>query len=561
MPQKTPPLKRNDEIELTVDAFGSEGQGIGRYDGFAVFVPFALPGETVRVHIIKATASYAIGKLLSISVKSPCRAEPKCSHFGRCGGCTLMHLDYEAQLMFKRDMVASALTRIGGLMAPEMREALGMQFPYFYRNKGSFPFANLDGRVSFGFFAPRSHRLIPLSDCSIQEDKTLLVAEAVCDWANQFQIPAYDETLQTGTLRHVMARVSAANGEVMAAIVTKGKLPQKEVLIEHLRNRIPGLVSILHNRNDAETNVIFGPEFSTLWGKDRLYDTICGLRFAVSAASFLQVNPQQTEVLYHAALNALQLEGTERVADVYCGIGTISLLLARHAAQVDGIETVPEAIADAIFNAQENAIKNVEFHCGNAEDVLPQLVREGYHPDAVLIDPPRKGCERPVLDALLACGAKRLVYVSCNPSTLARDVRVLVDGGFRFVYAQPVDMFPQTAHVETVVLLSHKKPDGHINVKVEFGEGEGKVPLDNIAKRAESYKPKERVTYKMIKEYIEAKYGFKVHTAYIAEVKRDLGLPMYDAPNAVEELKQPRKHPTAEKVEAIKDALKHFEVI
>ena len=561
MPQKTPPLKRNDEIELTVDAFGSEGQGIGRYDGFAVFVPFALPGETVRVHIIKATASYAIGKLLSISVKSPCRAEPKCSNFGRCGGCTLMHLDYEAQLMFKRDMVASALTRIGGLMAPEVREALGMQFPYFYRNKGSFPFANLDGRVSFGFFAPRSHRLIPLSACSIQEDKTLLVAEAVCDWANQFQIPAYDETLQTGTLRHVMARVSAANGEVMAAIVTKGKLPQKEVLIEHLRNRIPGLVSILHNRNDAETNVIFGPEFSTLWGKDRLYDTICGLRFAVSAASFLQVNPQQTEVLYHAALNALQLEGTERVADVYCGIGTISLLLARHAAQVDGIETVPEAIADAIFNAQENAIKNVEFHCGNAEDVLPQLVREGYHPDAVLIDPPRKGCERPVLDALLACGAKRLVYVSCNPSTLARDVRVLVDGGFRFVYAQPVDMFPQTAHVETVVMLSHKKPDSVINVKVEFGEGEGKVPLDNIAKRAEAYKPKERVTYKMIKEYIEAKYGFKVHTAYIAEVKRDLGLPMYDAPNAVEELKQPRKHPTPEKVEAIKDALKHFEVI
>lgn len=369
-----------------------------------------------------------------------------------------MHLDYEAQLMFKRDMVASALTRIGGLMAPEVREALGMQFPYFYRNKGSFPFANLDGRVSFGFFAPRSHRLIPLSDCSIQEDKTLLVAEAVCDWANQFQIPAYDETLQTGTLRHVMARVSAANGEVMAAIVTKGKLPQKEALIEHLRNRIPGLVSILHNRNDAETNVIFGPEFSTLWGKDRLYDTICGLRFAVSAASFLQVNPQQTEVLYHAALNALQLEGTERVADVYCGIGTISLLLARHAAQVDGIETVPEAIADAIFNAQENAIKNVEFHCGNAEDVLPQLVREGYHPDAVLIDPPRKGCERPVLDALLACGAKRLVYVSCNPSTLARDVRVLVDGGFRFVYAQPVDMFPQTAHVETVALLTRTQP-------------------------------------------------------------------------------------------------------
>lgn len=548
MPQKTPPLKRNDEIELIVDAFGSEGQGIGRYDGFAVFVPFALPGETVRVHIIKATASYAIGKLLSISVKSPCRAEPKCSNFGRCGGCTLMHLDYEAQLMFKRDMVTSALTRIGGLMAPEVREALGMQFPYFYRNKGSFPFANLDGRISFGFFAPRSHRLIPLSDCSIQEDKTLLVAEAVCDWANQFQIPAYDETLQTGTLRHVMARVSAANGEVMAAIVTKGKLPQKEALIEHLRNRIPGLVSILHNRNDAETNVIFGPEFSTLWGKDRLYDTICGLRFAVSAASFLQVNPQQTEVLYHAALNALQLEGTERVADVYCGIGTISLLLARHAAQVDGIETVPEAIADAIFNAQENAIKNVEFHCGNAEDVLPQLVREGYHPDAVLIDPPRKGCERPVLDALLACGAKRLVYVSCNPSTLARDVRVLVDGGFRFVYAQPVDMFPQTAHVETVCLLSKLNAKQHIEVDIHMDE----LDLTDAEKKA---------TYGEIKDYVLEHTGLKVSSLYIAQVKQKCGIierENYNKPKS-EDAKQPQC--PVDKEKAIKEALKHFGMI
>lgn len=549
MPQKTPPLKRNDEIELTVDAFGSEGQGIGRYDGFAVFVPFALPGETVRVHIIKATASYAIGKLLSISVKSPCRAEPKCSHFGRCGGCTLMHLDYEAQLMFKRDMVASALTRIGGLMAPEVREALGMQFPYFYRNKGSFPFANLDGRVSFGFFAPRSHRLIPLSDCSIQEDKTLLVAEAVCDWANQFQIPAYDETLQTGTLRHVMARVSAANGEIMAAIVTKGKLPKKEALIECLRNRIPGLVSVLHNRNDAETNVIFGPEFRTLWGKDRLYDTICGLRFAVSAASFLQVNPQQTEVLYHAALDALQLEGTERVADVYCGIGTISLLLAHHAAQVDGIETVPEAIADAIFNAQENGIKNVGFHCGNAEDVLPRLVREGYHPDAVLIDPPRKGCERPVLDALLACGAKRLVYVSCNPATLARDVRILVDGGFRFVYAQPVDMFPQTAHVETVVLLSKGEVDSK-KIRVEFS-------LEDM----DMSEFQDGATYPQIKEYVLEHSGLKVSNLYISQIKRKCGIEVgknYNLPKS-EDSRQPQCPPEKEK--AIREAFKYFGMI
>ena len=345
-----------------------------------------------------------------------------------------------------------------------------------------------------------------------------------------------------------MARVSAANGEVMAAIVTKGKLPQKEALIEHLRNRIPGLVSILHNRNDAETNVIFGPEFRTLWGKDRLYDTICGLRFAVSAASFLQVNPQQTEVLYHAALNALQLEETERVADVYCGIGTISLLLARHAAQVDGIETVPEAIADAIFNAQENAIKNVEFHCGNAEDVLPQLVREGYHPDAILIDPPRKGCERPVLDALLACGAKRLVYVSCNPSTLARDVRVLVDGGFRFVYAQPVDMFPQTAHVETVCLLSKLNTKQHIEVDIHMDE----LDLTDAEKKA---------TYSEIKEYVLEHTGLKVSSLYIAQVKQKCGIierENYNKPKS-EDARQPQCPPDKEK--AIKEALKHFGMI
>ena len=294
--------------------------------------------------------------------------------------------------------------------------------------------------------------------------------------------------------------------------------------------------------------MIFGPEFRTLWGKDRLYDTICGLRFAVSAASFLQVNPQQTEVLYHAALDALQLEGTEHVADVYCGIGTISLLLAHHAAQVDGIETVPEAIADAIFNAQENGIKNVGFHCGNAEDVLPRLVREGYHPDAVLIDPPRKGCERPVLDALLACGAKRLVYVSCNPATLARDVRILADGGFRFVYAQPVDMFPQTAHVETVCLLSKLNTKQHIEINLDMDE----LDLTDAEKKA---------TYQEIKDYVLEHSGLKVSSLYIAQVKQKCGIierENYNKPKS-EDAKQPQCPPDKEK--AIKEALKHFGMI
>jgi len=455
--KRLPPVQRNDDITLTVHAIGSEGQGIGRYKGFTVFVPFALPGETVRTHIIKVTSGYAVGKLLSVEEKSPNRIEARCPEFGRCGGCTLMHLSYAEQLKFKQEEVHNALTRIGGFNAPRVFVTLGMENPDFYRNKGSFPFAsNTDGTVSFGFYAQRSHRLVALSDCAIQREETLLCAQAVCDWANRCGVAAYDEKSGRGVLRHVMARVSDENGAVMAVIVTTGKLPYREELIGILRERVPGLCSIIHNKNKEDTNVIFGKEFHTVWGKDRLPCVICGLQFNVSAASFLQVNPQQTEVLYQAALDALSLNGTERIADVYCGIGTISLMLARHAAFVDGIEVVPEAIADARQNAEKNRITNVRFHCAPAEEALPKLVSDGFHPDAVVIDPPRKGCERPVLDALISCGVKRLVYVSCNPATLARDAKILAEGGFSLVSAQPVDMFPQTAHVETVVLLSRE---------------------------------------------------------------------------------------------------------
>ena len=304
---------------------------------------------------------------------------------------------------------------------------------------------------------------------------------------------------------------------------------------------------------------------------DRHYitDYIGNVKYQISPLSFYQVNPVQTKKLYELALDYADLTGEETVWDLYCGIGTISLFLAQKAKQVYGVEIVPQAIDDAKNNAKINGIKNAEFYVGKAEEVLPDYYKEyakthngeKAHADVIVVDPPRKGCEESLLRRrLLTCSRSVIVYVSCDSATLARDVKFLREKGYELAKVRAVDQFPHTVHVETVVLLSHKKPDGHINVKVEFGEGEGKVPLDNIAKRAESYKPKERVTYKMIKEYIEAKYGFKVHTAYIAEVKRDLGLPMYDAPNAVEELKQPRKHPTAEKVEAIKDALKYFGV-
>ena len=312
-----------------------------------------------------------------------------------------------------------------------------------------------------------------------------------------------------------------------------------------------------------------GPKVCPLWGQTYITDYIGNVKYQISPLSFYQVNPVQTEVLYGTALEYAGLTGNETVWDVYCGIGTISLFLAQKAQKVYGVEIVPQAIEDAKHNAEINEITNAEFFVGKAEDVLPGYYADyakehpGEHAraDVIVVDPPRKGCERSVLDTMVQMEPERIVYVSCDSATLARDVKYLRENGYEIRKVKATDMFPMSVHVETVVLLSHKKPDSHINIKVEFGEGEGKVPLKAIAERAEAYKPKERVTYKMIKEYIEAKYGFKVHTAYIAEVKRDLGLPMYDAPNAVEELKQPRKHPTQEKVEAIKDALKHFEVI
>ena len=332
-------------------------------------------------------------------------------------------------------------------------------------------------------------------------------------------------------------------------------------LAETLMAAHPQIKGVVQNINQRKDNVILGEKEILLAGRPYIEDEIDGFTFRISSKSFYQVNPIQTRVLYEQALACCGLSGDEQVLDLYCGVGTISMFLARHAAKVTGIEIVPDAIRNAKENAARNAFDNLEFICSDAAAYADRLAAEGSKPDVICVDPPRKGCAKSVLEDIARMAPQRIVYVSCDPGTLARDLRILDELGYETVSVQPVDMFPQTSGVETVVLLSHKKPDGHINVKVEFGEGEGKVPLDNIAKRAEAYKPKERVTYKMIKEYIEAKYGFKVHTAYIAEVKRSLGLTMYDAPNAVEELKQLRKHPTAEKVEAIKDALKHFEVI
>ena len=552
-----PALEKNRIYRAHIDGYSSEGLGIARIDGQVVFVHGAVRGETCDVLVMKVLKNAAFGKIAALAEPSPARRQPDCPYYGRCGGCDFRHMSYEEELWAKRARVQDALTRIGGAEVT-VEEILGAEQPLHYRNKSIYPISPA-GEV--GFYRARSHQVVHVEHCLIQKPEADALAQAVRDYIARFRVEPYNEATGRGLLRHLYVRTSC-RGESLACLLVNGsRLPHEQELVDMLRAAVPGVCGVVLGENTRRGNAILGDRYRTLWGRDYLTDTLCGLELRLSVPSFYQVNHDQAQRLYEKALEYAGLTGRELAVDLYCGAGTITQVLARRARHVIGGEIVPEAIRDAEDSARRNGVENVEFLCGDASRLAAELRQRGLRPDVICVDPPRKGLAPDVVEAAASMTPGRIVYVSCDPATLARDVARFAPLGYCPVRACAVDLFPGTAHIETVVLLSHKKPDGHINVKVEFGEGEGKVPLDNIAKRAEEYKPKERVTYKMIKEYIEAKYGFKVHTAYIAEVKRNLGLPMYDAPNAVEELKQPRKHPTAEKVEAIKDALKHFEVI
>ena len=474
----------------------------------------------------------------------------------KCGGCPLLALPYREQLAQKQARLQELL---GGL-AP-VKAVQGMAEPLHYRNKAIASFATQRGKLVCGLYAEGTHRVLPGADCLLQEEILNKTLAAVLDAARACRWTAYDEDRGTGLLRHTVLR-SSGDGKVLVTLVTPGPdLPGSKNFCTALRKKAPWVVSIVQNINPTRSSAVLGSREKTLYGPGFVLDTLCGTQFAISSRSFYQVNRTQTEVLYKKALELAKLTGRETVIDAYCGIGTIGLCAAPLAKQVIGVERNPAAVKDAAANARRNKIANARFVCADATEWMAAAAGEGLHPDVVFLDPPRAGSTPECIAAVNKMKPRRVVYVSCDPETLARDVAAFTRLGWRAAKFCPVDLFPQTKHVETVVLLSHKKADSYIHIDVEFGEGEGKIPVDSIAKRAEAYKPKEKVTYKMIKEYIEAKYGFKVHTAYIAEVKRDLGLPMYDAPNAVEELKQSRKHPTPEKVEAIKDALRYFAVI
>ena len=481
-----------------------------------------------------------------------------CPLYKKCGGCQLQNLTYEQQLRYKQVKCIRLLgkfCRVG--------EIIGMENPYHYRNKVQAAFAlDRHSNIISGVYQSSSHKIVPVTVCMTEDEKADEIIGTIRRLLKNFKLRPYNEDTGRGFLRHVLVKRGFKSGQIMVVLVTGTRdFPKKKDFVATLLKIHPEITTVVQNVNNQKTSMVLGNRSEVLFGDGYITEQLGDFSFRISPKAFYQINPIQTEVLYNTTLEFAGLTGKETVIDAYCGTGTIGIFASPKAKKVVGVELNPDAVKDARVNAKLNSAENTEFYNADAGEFLADAAASNEKYDVVIMDPPRSGSTVKFLKSVVKLAPKTVVYVSCNPETLARDLMFLVRNGYKVKKIQPVDMFPHTNHVETVVLLSHKKPDGHINVKVEFGEGEGKVPLDDIAQRAESYKPKERVTYKMIKEYIEAKYGFKVHTAYIAEVKRDLGLPMYDAPNAVEELKQPRKHPTAEKVEAIKDALKHFEVI
>lgn len=448
------PIKKNDRQTVYIEDLTHDGNGVAKIDGYPLFIQGALPGETAEIHVMKTLKNYGFAKVVNILEKSPDRVEAPCVYFSQCGGCQLQHLSYEGQLKWKQNMVANVMKRLGKIDAP-VHPVKGMEEPWHYRNKSQIPFAqNESGQMVAGFYKTKSHSIVDMERCLIQTGEADVVMADLKRELEILGLRPYDEKSHQGMLRHVVVRKGRATGEVMVVLVTKSKkFPQASAVIEKIRALIPNVTSIVQNVNGEKTNVIFGNDTFTLWGKDTIEDTIGNVRFEISARSFYQVNPVQTEVLYKQALDYAQLTGNERVIDAYCGIGSISLFLAQKAGHVMGVEIVEQAIEDAKRNAALNGFTNTYFEAGPAEEVIPRWYKEGKEADVLVVDPPRKGCDEVLLSTIIEQKPKRVVYVSCNPATLARDLRILEDGGYKTQEVQPVDMFPHTTHCEAVAWL------------------------------------------------------------------------------------------------------------
>ncbi|TBX07969.1 23S rRNA (uracil(1939)-C(5))-methyltransferase RlmD [Clostridium perfringens] len=454
-------VEKNKEYIFDIISQGYEGEGIAKIDNkYPIFIEGALKGEKVKVRIVKVNKNFAYGKLIEVLEASEERVNPPCAIYKRCGGCKLQHASYKAQLDFKWDRVKDCVSKIGKLDPSIVKYPLGMEEPWRYRNKVQLPIGLINGEVKIGFFAPRSHDIIDMESCLIQDEIGDKVVKLTREWIEKFNIRPYNvdgEYDEKGIVRHIMIRRGFTTNEVMVVLVTNGeKLPHKEEFVDLMVKNIPGIKSVIQNINSKKTNVILGLESKTLWGEDTISDYIGDFRFNISPLSFFQVNPTQTEVLYGKALEYANLTGNEEVFDAYCGTGTITLFLSQKAKKVYGVEIIPQAIDNAWINAKENKVENVEFFVGESEVVIPDLINKGVKADVVVVDPPRKGCDKKLLDAITNIDAKKIVYVSCDPSTLGRDLQVLEENGYKTLEVQPVDMFPNTAHIENVALLIKK---------------------------------------------------------------------------------------------------------
>ena len=588
--------EKNDMVTVTIEDVGMEGEGIGKIDGFPLFIKDAVVGDTVEAKIIKSKKNYAYARVEKVVTPSPFRVEPPCQSHRQCGGCQIQALSYDRQLAFKQDKVRNNLLRIGGFSEAEvdrvMETVVGMENPFRYRNKAQYPFGtDKQGNPITGFYAGRTHSIIPNTECYLGREENREILQVILDYMKEYHVNAYDEETGKGLIRHALIRTGFYTGEIMVCLVinykeekeaarsaSEGKntktgrgklatgeahyLPEQDKLVEKLA-LIKGMTSVSVSINTERTNVIMGKEIHTIWGSDTITDKIRvrdtgkvdmpytgeELTFSISPLSFYQVNPMQTEKLYSLALEYAGLTGKESVWDLYCGIGTISLFMALRAKEVYGVEIIPQAIDDARQNAVRNHIANAEFFVGKAEEVLPAAYeKEESHPDVIVVDPPRKGCDEKCLDTMLKMAPSRIVYVSCDSATLARDLKLLCAGGYRLERVRPVDQFAHTVHVETVVLLSQRKPDDVIEVEIELGE----MDLTSAESKA---------TYAEIKDYVLKEHGLKVSNLYISQVKRKCGIEVgenYNLPKS-EDSRQPQC--PEEKEKAIKDALDHFGMI
>lgn len=543
-------FRKNDLVTLEIEDCGIDGEGIGKADGFTVFVKDAVIGDTVTAKIIKAKKNYGYGRLMEVLKPSPYRVEPKCEFARQCGGCQLQALSYDQQLVFKTNKVKGHLERIGGFTDIPMEPIIGMDELFHYRNKAQFPVGrNKEGKIVTGFYAGRTHNIIENRDCALGVAENKEVLDRVIAHMEKYRIEPYNEATGKGLVRHVLIRYGYFTKEVMVCLILNGnKLPKEEQLVKSLCE-IPGMTSITINVNKKHSNVILGEEICLLWGQEYITDRIGDISYQISPLSFYQVNPMQTQKLYAKALEYADLHGEETVWDLYCGIGTISLFLAQKAKFVRGVEIVPAAIENAKENAKLNGLENTEFFVGKAEEVLPrEYKKNGVYADVIVVDPPRKGCDETLLETMVEMNPERIVYVSCDSATLARDLKYLCERGYELRKVCPVDQFGMTVHVETVVLLSQQKPDDTIEIDLDLDE------LD--ATSAEL-----KATYQEIKDYVLKEFGLKVSTLYISQIKRKCGIDVGEHYNISQKENQKVPQCPKEKEDAIRAALEHFAMI